>query len=509
MDPVCHSLAGLTMGQAGLAAPHAAGAADAGAGGQRARHRRRHHVHHRRVDVLPARLDARADCDGRLAAGPHRAGAGLGSAGAAPALARGAAGAAGRGAVAGRARHAVASAARLHEQLRHPAADAVFGPVVLRRRALHRRPVALRHPRRRALCWPGCGAAAPTAARVRRGSRWRPPRLYIAAMFASGLWARQEVHAGLARAGRGEAPLHGHAGHRQPAAPRGAHRPRPSLREGLRRLRAGAAFPARRATAWRSAPTTHSARDAAATPHRPRSTCEWSRFPFFVVERTMTPPRVQLNDARYSGPDGHRRLVGRRWCPCPKCRRSSRRSRASRMTAMRRVIAFVVVAALSPPGPVRLGAWGFPAHRHVADRMIGLLPAELRPLFEARRAFIVERVVDPDLWRNVGLGRGAAQPLPRPGSRGLRRLSVRRVAARVPTRRCRSSGATMVHEQGLLPWRTAEFYGRLRASVRVAVAAVAVAVRPRRHRPLLALCCVTTWPTATCRCTPSRTTTVS
>jgi len=46
--------------------------------------------------------------------------------------------------------------------------------------------------------------------------------------------------------------------------------------------------------------------------------------------------------------------------------------------------------------------WGFEAHKFIADRMIALLPAELKPLFEKRRAFIVERAIDPDLWRNVG-----------------------------------------------------------------------------------------------------------
>ena len=34
--------------------------------------------------------------------------------------------------------------------------------------------------------------------------------------------------------------------------------------------------------------------------------------------------------------------------------------------------------------------------------MIALLPPELKPLFEKRRDFIVERAIDPDLWRNVG-----------------------------------------------------------------------------------------------------------
>src|SRR6187549_91410 len=52
--------------------------------------------------------------------------------------------------------------------------------------------------------------------------------------------------------------------------------------------------------------------------------------------------------------------------------------------------------------PSSLSAWGFEAHRFIADRMIALLPAELKPLYEKRRAFIVERAIDPDLWRTVG-----------------------------------------------------------------------------------------------------------
>jgi hypothetical protein len=72
------------------------------------------------------------------------------------------------------------------------------------------------------------------------------------------------------------------------------------------------------------------------------------------------------------------------------------------MTVMRRALPVVVVAAALAVVPVRVAAWGFPAHRHVADRMVALLPAELRPFFESRRAFIAERSVDPDLWRTVG-----------------------------------------------------------------------------------------------------------
>jgi hypothetical protein len=35
-------------------------------------------------------------------------------------------------------------------------------------------------------------------------------------------------------------------------------------------------------------------------------------------------------------------------------------------------------------------------------RAIDTLPEPIRPFFEASRAFVVERAIDPDLWRNAG-----------------------------------------------------------------------------------------------------------
>jgi hypothetical protein len=66
-----------------------------------------------------------------------------------------------------------------------------------------------------------------------------------------------------------------------------------------------------------------------------------------------------------------------------------------------RLTALVLAASLLVlPGSAH--AWGFEAHKLIADRMIELLPPALKPLFAKRRAFIVERAIDPDLWRNVG-----------------------------------------------------------------------------------------------------------
>jgi hypothetical protein len=120
--------------------------------------------------------------------------------------------------------------------------------------------------------------------------------------------------------------------------------------------------------------------------------------------------------------------------------------------------ALVLAAVLAIPSSA--SAWGFDAHRFIADRMIALLPAELRPLFEQRRAYIVERSIDPDLWRNVGwdeeppnhfldldhesFGPYPFEALPRDYSDAVQKF-----------------GKDFIHEQGLLPWRTTEFYGRL------------------------------------------------
>lgn len=127
------------------------------------------------------------------------------------------------------------------------------------------------------------------------------------------------------------------------------------------------------------------------------------------------------------------------------------------MRVLSSAVAVVALTLALTPG---VGAWGFVAHRHIADRMIGILPAELRPFFEARRAFIVERVVDPDMWRNVGwddeppnhfvdldaeqYGAYPFDALPREYDQAVQKF-----------------GREAVHREGTLPWRTAEFYGRL------------------------------------------------
>ncbi len=96
-----------------------------------------------------------------------------------------------------------------------------------------------------------------------------------------------------------------------------------------------------------------------------------------------------------------------------------------------RVAALVLVlrAVQFRPTP---SAWGFEAHKFITEQMIALLPAELRPLFERKKAYLIERCVDPDLWRDRRMGDRGPASLRRSGL--LRRLSVHRAAARVRSR---------------------------------------------------------------------------
>lgn len=123
-----------------------------------------------------------------------------------------------------------------------------------------------------------------------------------------------------------------------------------------------------------------------------------------------------------------------------------------------RFAAILLAAFVALPSPA--DAWGFDAHKFIVDRMIALLPAELKPLFEKRRDFIVERAIDPDLWRTVGwdeeppnhfldLDFEAFGPYPFTGLPREYDAAVQKF------------GKAVITEQGTLPWRTAEFYGRL------------------------------------------------
>lgn len=121
-------------------------------------------------------------------------------------------------------------------------------------------------------------------------------------------------------------------------------------------------------------------------------------------------------------------------------------------------LSLAIVVCLAVPAPAF--AWGFAAHKVIADRAIALLPPVLRPLFEKHRAVFVERSVDPDMWRTAGFdteppnhfldmdheafGNYPFEGLPREYDAAVQKF-----------------GREFFDDQGRLPWRVQEFYGHL------------------------------------------------
>ena len=120
----------------------------------------------------------------------------------------------------------------------------------------------------------------------------------------------------------------------------------------------------------------------------------------------------------------------------------------------------LVLLILLLPAPAH--AWGFEAHKFIMERAIALLPAELRPLFEANRSTLVERSIDPDTWQAAGFdaiespnhfldfdwegyGKYPFKELPRDYTAAIAKF-----------------GRQRIDENGTLPWRTEEMYGNLR-----------------------------------------------
>ncbi len=104
-------------------------------------------------------------------------------------------------------------------------------------------------------------------------------------------------------------------------------------------------------------------------------------------------------------------------------------------------------------------AWGFIGHRLIMRRAIELLPPELKPFFERNREEIVIRVVDPDIWRNVGWDEDAHHFMdfgaPEYGAYPFAALPHDYDAA------LQKFGITVLKRNGLLPWREAEAFGYL------------------------------------------------
>src|ERR1043165_552710 len=118
----------------------------------------------------------------------------------------------------------------------------------------------------------------------------------------------------------------------------------------------------------------------------------------------------------------------------------------------RSCLAAVLVILLFVPAPAH--AWGFAGHRVIMAPPLDLLPPPIKPFFERFRDEIVVRVIDPDLWRNIGweeepnhfVDFGMAELGPYPFD-GLPRDYDRALA---------KFGRTVMQRVGFLPWREAQ-----------------------------------------------------
>jgi hypothetical protein len=122
---------------------------------------------------------------------------------------------------------------------------------------------------------------------------------------------------------------------------------------------------------------------------------------------------------------------------------------------MRIVVAALTLLLMLPSASF---AWGFEAHKYITERMIALLPAELQPLFDRRKAYIIERSIDPDLWRVVGWDAEAPNHFVDLDFFGAYPFSD---LPHEYDRAVQKYGKNVIDQQGRLPWRTQEFYGRL------------------------------------------------
>jgi hypothetical protein len=133
---------------------------------------------------------------------------------------------------------------------------------------------------------------------------------------------------------------------------------------------------------------------------------------------------------------------------------------------MRPIVLAVVLAGLAFPASVTR-AWGLDVHRRITERALDGLPIEIRGFFNEQRAFIVERSIDPDLWRVADL-RGALGDEPPNHFLDIDDLGEPPPFTNVPREWAafvQRYGVKEANLAGRLPWRTEEIYDRLVAAL--------------------------------------------
>ncbi len=131
---------------------------------------------------------------------------------------------------------------------------------------------------------------------------------------------------------------------------------------------------------------------------------------------------------------------------------------------MRAALVVALLLLVAVPAPAQ--AWGLAAHHFIMDRAIALLPPELRPMFEANRAMVVERAVDPDMWRTAGFGEEPPNHFLDIDWEGYGKYPFADLP-RSYDEAVAKFGKDRVTQEGTLPWRAEEIYGNLRRTFEV------------------------------------------
>jgi hypothetical protein len=130
------------------------------------------------------------------------------------------------------------------------------------------------------------------------------------------------------------------------------------------------------------------------------------------------------------------------------------------------ILAAAIVAFVVPSASME--AWGLSIHRRITARALEGLPVEIRGFFLRERDFIVERSVDPDLWRIVDL-RGSLGPEPSNHFLDIDDLGEPAPYTGVPREWdafVKRYGEEEANRAGRLPWRAEEVFNRLVAALR-------------------------------------------
>jgi hypothetical protein len=134
---------------------------------------------------------------------------------------------------------------------------------------------------------------------------------------------------------------------------------------------------------------------------------------------------------------------------------------------IRPIAVALLIAWLVVPAPVAQ-AWGLDVHRRITERALDGLPVEIRAFFNEQRAFMIERSIDPDLWRIADL-RGHLGDEPPNHFLDIDDLGEPPPYTNVPREWeafVQRYGEKEANIAGRLPWRTEEVYDRLVAALR-------------------------------------------